>query len=429
MNKAKDPKQKQVSLAGAAKSKAGGSKKKRRSRAWIVWLCVAVVLVGAVVGYKIHQSLSVGPSLASREFVEYTYTADDMLDDVAYYALGISGDKATDRLDALAVMCFDRDAEKITVLQVPPSMYIDKGDTFAVSTAGNVWGTPKAHPWCETCRARVAADAVKEQKHTVCGTAVTTRTGSSATDLARMVNTQFGLPVDNYLVIPRKGLAQLIDAVNGVTVKLDKELNVGGIKYAAGETTLPGEAAVYYAIEYDYNGSAASEAARMQRQRQVYAGLLSRLAEYAVSELFSEDEPDVLSTLMNGRYPVRFDTGSFGKARLLGDDNDSAADSIRYNRALAEFLSEVSEIDLQHVVCSIVPGENTKHGSATVYSPYRAETMTLLREQMNPYGLTIDDTTVGLKQLKKTENSNAYIAALSTVVVEQKPLEEPKTEE
>lgn len=429
MSKAKDPKQKQVSLAGVAGGKTDGGKKKRRSRAWIVWLCLVAVIVVAVAGYKIHQSLSAGPSLASREFVEYTYTADDRLDDVAYYALGISGEKTTDRLDALAIMCFDRDAEKITVLQVPPATYIDKGETFAVSAAGDVWGTPKASTWCETCRARLSSDAVKDKKHTACGTEVTTRSGSSATDLARMFNTQFGLPVDNYLVIPRKGLAQLIDAVDGVTVKLEKELNVGGIKYAAGETTLPGEAAVYYAIQYDYNGSAASEAARMQRQRQVYAGLLARLADYKVSELFSEDAPDVLSAVMNGRYPVRFDTTSFGKARLMGEDNDASADGTRYNRALAEFLSEVSEIDLQNVVCSIVPGENAKHGSATVYSAYRAETMTLLREQMNPYELPLDDTTVGLTQLKKTENSNAYIAALSTVIVEQKPLEETQTEE
>ncbi len=429
MSKGKDPKQKQVSLAGAARSKPEGGKKKRRSRAWIIWLCLALVIVAVVVGYKLFQNRSAGPSLAPREFVEYTYTADDKLGDVAYYALGISGAKTTDRLDALAIMCFDRAAKKITVLQVPTAMYIEKGETFAVSTAGDVWGRPKGKTWCKTCRGYVAADAVEDKKHTVCGTEVTAGAGSSTTDLARLFNTQFGLPVDNYLVIPRDGLAQLIDGVGGVTVKLDKELNVGGIKYAAGDTTLPGEAAVYYAIEYDYDGSAALEAARMKRQRQVYAALLARLSEREVSQLYSESEPDILSALMNGSNPIRFDTTSFGKARLLGKADDSATDNTRFGLALAQFLHEVSAVDLQNVVCSIVPGENTKNGSSTVYSAYRAETMTLLKEQMNPHGLTIDDTTVGVKELKKTENSNAYIAALSTVIVEQKPLEEPQTEE
>ncbi len=425
----KDPKQKQVSLAGAAMSREAVVKKKRRSRTWIIWLSFVLLVVLAVVGYKIYQAVTAGPSLDSREFVEYTYTADSKLDDVSYYALGITGEKSTDRLDALAVMCFDRDNDKITVLQVPTAMYIDKGEDFTVSVAGDVWGKPKAQTWCETCRGRVTADTVADKKHTVCGTEVTTRIGSSATDFARLINTQFGLPVDNYLVIPREGLKQLIDAVGGVTVKLEKELNVGGIKYAAGETTLPGEAAVYYAVEYDYNGSAAAEAARMQRQRQVYAGLLTRLSDYKVSKLFNENEPDILSTLMNGRYPIRFDTTSFGKARLMGNANDSSADNTRYTHALAEFLHDVSRVDLQNIVCCVVPGENTKHGSSTVYSAYRAETLTLLNEQMNPHGLTLDDVTVGLTQLKKTENSNAYIAALSTVVVGQTPPEETQTEE
>lgn len=42
---------------------------------------------------------------------------------------------------------------------------------------------------------------------------VETRTGSAATNYAQFFNTQLGLPVDNYLVIPREGLAKLIDAV------------------------------------------------------------------------------------------------------------------------------------------------------------------------------------------------------------------------
>jgi len=89
----------------------------------------------------------------------------------------------------------------------------------------------------------------------------------------------------------------------------------------------------------------------------------------------------------------------------------------------------VSRVELQKVVCCILPGENTKQGSQTVYSAYKAETLALLNEQMNPYGLTLDDTTVGLKELKKSEKSNAYIAALSTVVVPQTPLQADATEE
>ncbi len=430
MSKTKDPKQKQVSLAGVAGGTSHQHKKKSKSRMrpWIIWLCLLLVVVTVFVVYKVNQRLSAGPSLAPREFVEYTYTADDMVGDVAYYALGIAGDEPGGRLDAMAIMCFDRENDKISVLQMPVSTYIEKGDTFATSVAGDVWSTPLSRRWCDTCRCFVAADAVTEGKHTLCGTETAMRVGSATTDFARLFNTQLGLPVDNYLVIPRKGLAQLVDALDGVTVKLDKELNVGGIKYAAGTATLSGEAAVYYAVQYDYNGSAASDTARMQRQRQVFAGILDRLSDKRVSDLFSEDDPDVLSTLMNGAYPVRFDTTSFGKARLMGKSNDSAADNVRYTHALAEFLYDVGQIDLQNAVCCILPGQTAKKGSLTVYSAYRAETLALLNEQMNPYGLTLDDTTVGIQQLKKTEKSNAYIAALSTVAVEQTPLENTEEE-
>ncbi|MBE6779223.1 MAG: hypothetical protein E7541_07565, partial [Ruminococcaceae bacterium] len=398
MSKQNTPKEKQVSLAGVANTKKKDPKKEKKSRfrPWMVWAPLLLVTVVIVVVLLVKPEKEAGPTLAPREFVEYTYTADDKLADVSYYALGISGDELDDRLDALAIMCFDRREHKITVMQVPTLTYVDKGDTFATSVAGDVWGQPKARPWCDTCRGYVAADALADGKHTACGTTAVTRPGSSATDLARLFNTQFGLPVDNYLVISREGLAQLVDALGGVTVILEKELNVGGIKYPAGETTLAGEAAVYYATQHGYTGKAASEVARMKQQRQVFAGLLSRLAEKEVSQLFSETETDILSGLMNGTSPIRFDTTSFGKARLLGKSNDSATDNVRYNQVLAEFLHAVSRVELQKVVCCILPGENTKQGSQTVYSAYKAETLALLNEQMNPYGLTLDDTTVGL---------------------------------
>ncbi len=413
--------QKQVSLAGVAKKGRPTQKKRRIAVKWVVLLVALLAIVLAVVGKKIYDAATAGPSMAARDMVQYTVTPDNISGKVSYYALGVTGEKSTDRMDMVALLCYDRKGESLSILQVPVATYIGEGTGFATPVLGDVWGKPQPLSWCATCRCNLTAEQVKEGKHTACGSKLETRTGSSFTDLCRVFNKQYGMPTDNFLVIPRDGLASLIDSLGGVDVKLSSKLSADGINYKSGVQTLSGKAAVYYATEYNYNGTPASDIQRMQRQRQVLAGLLQRLSKYKVAELFNADIASygILSKLMNSADPVRFDTTSFGKSRLLGI-SESRADGIRFSKALAMFVSEVSDIELSKVTCAVLPGVTAKSGTATQYSVNKSQAIQLLNEHFNPHGLALDDTTVTAPMLNKNPaKADMAIATLDKVAVEQ----------
>ena len=262
--------QKQVSLSGVVK----GSKKKKKFpikavvalSAVLVVALVAVLLIGQLGGED-------GPTLSAREMVTYTVTPDNISGNVSYYLLGITGDGATDRLDMAAVMCYDRKKEAISVLQMPVSTYVGKEAGYAVNALGDIWGNPQSIPFCSAHRNKLAATDIVDGTHKDCGAKVEYRIGSSSEDMIRVINEQYGLPVDNYLLIPRAGLVQLIDDLGGVDIQLSAKTTLSGTTYEAGVQTLNGQAAVTYAVEYNFTGTVASDRERMLRQRQVLAAV------------------------------------------------------------------------------------------------------------------------------------------------------------
>ena len=258
--------QKQVSLAGAA----GNPKKKKSLPIKPIAILAAVVAV-AVVVFVLVGSLrnAEGPSLAAEDMVTYTVTPNNISNQVSYYLLGVTGANTTDRLDMVAVMCYNRKKNAVSIMQMPVTTFVGKDTGFAVSTLGDVWGNPQSVPFCSAHRVKLSADQIVDGGHKECGAKVEYRTGSSSEDLIRVINEQYGLPIDNYLLIPRAGLVQLIDELGGLDIKLDKKTTLSGTTYDAGVNTLHGKAAVAYAIEYNYTGSVASDRERMLRQRQV----------------------------------------------------------------------------------------------------------------------------------------------------------------
>lgn len=409
----------QVSLAGAAKVKP--QKPKKKIKKWVIWLVLVLVVALGFAGKYVYDAVTAGPSLSAEETILYEATQSNLSGKVAYYVLGVTGEKSTDRMDMVAMLCLDRKADTASILQVPVSTYIGKDTDFATSVLGDVWGKPQPHTWCPTCRENLPDDQVKSKKHTVCGSKVTQQAGSSFSDLCRVFNQQYGLPTDNFLVIPRDGLAELIDSLGGVDIKLSKKFSANGITYKSGVRTLPGAAAVYYVTEYDYDGTPASDVARMERQRQLLAALLTRLSRCKTAELYNADiaSRGILSKLMNGSDPVRFESSSFGKARLLGY-SEARADGIRSSKALTLFAQEISRIPLSDITCSVLPGVAAKSGKSTLYSVNKEQTISLLNECMNPYGLILDDSTVVLPALAQSSGKvDTHVATLDSVAVEQ----------
>lgn len=415
--------QKQVSLAGAA----GNPKaKKKQPFAWKPVAAIAglVALVLVVVLLLFPGDDGNKPALTAEEMVTYTVTPDNLSDDVAYYLLGVTGKNTTDRLDMVAVMCYDRKNGAISVLQIPVATYINKASGYAVNAYGDVWGHPQPVPFCTAHRVKLTADSILDGTHKDCGAKVEYRTGSATEDLIRVINKQYGLPIDNYLLIPREGLIQLIDGLGGVDIQLSKKTTLYGTTYDAGVRTLSGQAAVSYAVEYNYSGSVAADRERMLRQRQVFAAVLQRIGKSSIDDLYSVDKntgatKGVIGRLMLGADPVRFNTTSFGKMRLL-DISESTANNMKLSEALARFLHELGQISLDRITFSILPGASATSGSATVYSVNKAQALELLKAQMNPYGLPLDDNTVTIPQLLlKQSNVDTVTATLDTYAQEQ----------
>lgn len=387
---------KQVSLAGAARVYEEDQKK---TSPW-KWIAIAgglmALLVVGILLFVVTDEKE-KPSVTARDMVEYVYTPDKLAGDVAYYILGVTGDNVGDPMDMLAVMCYNRKEGTAAVIQMPVDTYIDRDTGFAVDTVGDVWYNPAPDVFCSACRVRVAEDDRDGEYHASCGAKLEDRVGSATGDLIRVMNEQYGLPIDNYMIIPRQGLAELIDALEGVEVELSKKTTLAGESYAKGVHVLNGQAAVEYAVTYNYKDTPTSDRERMIRQRQVIASLWQRLSECELKDLYYINESGstkgILGKLMTGANPIRFNTTSFGKARLLNISEEAATD-VKLSDAISQFVWKLAKVDLDKVAFSILPGQSTKTGTQTIYSVNRAQTVELLNQQMNPYSLTFDESTV-----------------------------------
>lgn len=392
---------KQVSLAGVAKSQQKG---KKRTSPW-KWIGIGVGMIALLtVGILLFTAFDEEekPSLTAREMVEYRYTPDALAKDVSYYLMGVYDTEIGGTMDMLALMCFDRKAQAVSMMQIPVDTYIDKENGFAVDTMGDVWYHPDPEMFCSSCRIRLKNEDIESGTHWACGSEVEERTGSAVGDLIRVINEQYGLPIDNYLILPRTGLSGLIEALDGVEVQLSKKTTLAGETYSSGVQTLNGPAATEYAVTYNYKGTPTSDRERMLRQRQVLAGLWQKIAASEMKDLYYVDETGatkgVLGRLMTGKNPLRFNTTTFGKGRLLGMD-DAATEDIKLSDAIARFAMQMGAIPMDKISWSILPGTTEKVGSTTVYSINRTQTLGLLNFTMNPYGFVLDEDTVTAPQV------------------------------
>lgn len=415
--------QKQVSLAGFA----GTQKKEKKPFPW-EWVIVSIVPLLAIGAVLVFLWLigtfdsDEGRSLTAQQMVEYTVTPENIEDQVSYYAIGISGESGSDRLDAVGVLCFDREKNAVSVVQMPVTTFVGTDTGFAVKTLGDVWGKPQPEVFCSSHMVRLTEEEIEKNTHKGCGAPVEKRKGSASGDLIRVFNEQYGLPIDNFVVIPRAGLAQLIDGLGGVDVKLSKKTTLDGKTYNAGVQTLTGKAAVTYITTYSYKKTADSDRSRMLRQRQVFSAVLQRIAAREMEELYDMVDgatTGIFGDLMVGAYPIRFNSTSFGKEQLI-HCSTRQAESMKATEAIARFFYQLGQVPQENVTCSILPGEETKSGSVTVYTVNRQQTIDLLNTQMNPYGLTLDETTVAVQQaVIKADKADLETATLDTVAQPQ----------
>ncbi len=343
-------------------------KRKRLIRRLIVRLVMVVLFVAAVLllfwaGKSVYRMLTsrTETDLPSTSLYETTPEKDQ--NKVAYYVVGLMGEDIEDDLTALSLVCWDKKANTMNVLQIPCKTYIGDSDIWAVNYAAGVWGNPKPLTWCETCRKQVFAPEIGEDgRHTVCGTTLTTREGSSKLNLLTVFNEQYSMPVDEYFLFPQTALVDLIDNVGGIDLLLGEDLTVDDTTYEAGTRTLDGAAALYYAIAYHGGDTPEEDVQRMLCQRTVFAALFERLLG-----LDEDDMDDAIRPVLNGETPIRSGIQTSG---------------------IVDLLTSMNKITMEAVTAYILPGETTDNG---YYSAHKAELATLLQERFNPYGAPITE--------------------------------------
>ena len=142
------------------------------------------------------------------------------------------------------------------------------------------------------------------------------------------------------------------------------------------------------------------------KRRKVMAALLDRLCdEYDGYDQLSKDKLNkavaadkILDALMKGPTPIRTNAQTGEMMQILG------------------LLRDVS---FESITAYVLPGGAAKSGSATYFSPNKAELLTLLNESFNPYGREILDGDLQLAALSGAKKSALHKQTFAEIMADQ----------
>ena len=340
-------------------------------------------------------------------------------DNVVYYLLGMLGKEkengTTGRMQMVSVVCYDKKAKTVNVMQVPTGTYLGDTEHFDVRSIGGVWSNPKKLDWCETCRKQVFDAEITDGKHNVilengkpCNTKITQKTGSAVGNLTEIFTYQYTLPIDNYYIFPQEAFVKLVDLVGGVDIKLGDAMTLGDITYDAGVQTVDGEGALEYALG-DWE-SVNGELKNLTRQRQVYVALFERLMTTDKEKL----DDDVLYPLMKGSTPIR-----------TKRENEIADDI----SLMVKLLGDLNKIDRSKITVSILPGEPATMDGTLFYSVHKDELCKLINDSFNPYGTPLTTEYLKMTEISNTEKANLQTTTFDKLLVKQTGMIEEEEEE
>ena len=378
-------------------------KKKRLSRAAIIIRCaVAVLMVTvlvflALLGNFVYRSMFVdtGDKNDPINPTEYDTTPVEYEGKVAYYLVGVLGREEGDKTNMLSVVCHDKANNRVNVMQLPASTYIDMADGWAVDTLGRVFANPKSLDWCEHCGKRLYAPDITEgdvAKHSECGMEVSRKKGSAVGGLIDFVNDQLALPVDGYILLPADGMKEWVDAVGGIDVDLGAYYTLGGNSYETGVQTLSGAAVVDYLFDYS---DSSNESVRMTRQREVFGALMTRMLRMSKEDL----RENVIEEVQDSDAPAR---------------TDYTVDE------LTDIVSSMSGAGVGNITVCILPGEDTTDGEGdSVYSAHKTELVSLLNQSFHPVGDPIAEADVSIPEISNSQAADTKTATLNIYVPDQ----------
>jgi LCP family protein required for cell wall assembly len=383
--------------AGRAAKKGTGKSKKVVTGilSGIIVLMAIFIIAGGIMVYRALSSPGVKVEVIE-EMTSYIKTPSNLQSKVAYYIVGLLGEEIDSTTETLAIVCWDKKAGTLNILQIPQDTYLGDSGRWAVRRAADVWGNPKDLDWCLTCRGPVEKDEIQNNKHTACNTVLSKEKGSASQDLCGVFNHLLGLPVDGYFLFPQQGLVKLVNLVGGIDVSLDSAITVGDISYKKGVQTIDGGAALYLSV--NKKSGITGDIDRMVRQRKVFAALFQRLARLSKDRLGG----DCIIPLMNGSTPIRT---NFSRDEIV------------------DLIFSMRDINLSSITAYVLPGRTGNAGGKTYYAAHKSSLLELINQAFNPHGIPInEDSFPELKELGSGKPQDTRKQALSEIAVEQSGL-------
>lgn len=414
---------------GTKTASSSQSRQKRRKRKMspgrivlIVLLVLLIIVTLAfivVVGKTIYESLTTKKNVPEVDLTDFDTTPVSDRDKVAYYLVGLMGAEENSPTELLSLICYDKKAGKISLLQVPQSTYIGENPDWGVKSLGEVWTNPKPLDWCEYCRKPVYAPEIADGRHTVCNTVLTQKAGSSYENLIGIFNDQYSMPVDQFFLVPQKAFVKLVDLVDGVDVELEADMKLGAIDYKKGIQTLDGESALAYVLKKDKG--TAGDISRIVSSRKVMVALLQRLMTAANKGVTAKDPlaKEIIGPLMGGSTPIRTLATTEAMLAMLPEPSKADKATLSYNTAFASMLTGFSKVGLSNMTCYVMPGVVATDNKVEYFSPNKAELNVLLTNAFNPYGRPITEADLLLTELTEGGETDIHEQKLSELAVNQ----------
>lgn len=245
--------------AGGGHAAAEGRPKGRRRRWPRVVLAVVILLAGLAGGFLWYLDNVIGPGdtgvIQDPGIVPKEYEAKDV-----YNFLLVGIDYTENRemsynSDMIMYCNFDVKNNKLNMMQIPRDSYV--GELAAAGSEKKINGAIASGPDRD----------------------------NPINNLANVIETQFKLPVDNYISIDMDGLVQMVDVLGGVEVNIPQEMYYDGSWLPAGTHLLSGGSVEFFVRNRYGEGFDRGDPDRLNNQRLFYAGLFKRLKNMSVTDL------------------------------------------------------------------------------------------------------------------------------------------------
>ena len=133
---------------GTSSGKPARKKKNSRGRTVVMILLIVLIVLCAVflivVGKMVYDNVA-SPGKDRPQAVTSSYDTSPDPDKVSYYIIGLMGEEdTTSPTESLAILCWDRKAKTVNILEFPQDTYLGEDGTWAVKRLADVWGQPEA---------------------------------------------------------------------------------------------------------------------------------------------------------------------------------------------------------------------------------------------------------------------------------------------